>query len=193
MKKVDYHIPLYKDNLYHVYNRGNGEEQIFFINENYSYFLRQYDKYLNNIVDTFAYCLLPNHFHLMVRIKNDEPEIVSDKFRKFFISYSMSINKQENRQGNLFQRAFKRKIIDNEKYFYAAVYYIHANPVHHGLVKDLRQYQFSSYNSFVGNNRTKLCRNEVIEWFGGRKNFISFHSDNKKSYFSDDYLIEDSD
>ena len=191
MKKIDYYIPLYKDKLYHIYNRGNGKEQIFFKEENYYYFLRQYEKYLSDSIDTFAYCLLSNHFHLLGRIKNNNPEIVSEKFRKFFISYSMSINIQEKRKGNLFQRAFKRKIIDDERYFYAAVYYIHANPIHHKLVKDLRDYKFSSYDSLSGNNKTKLCRDELIEWFGGKENFISYHSEMKRSYFSDNYIIED--
>ena len=191
MKKIDYYIPLYKDKLYHIYNRGNGKEKLFFNEENYKYFLRQYKKYLSGFIDTFAYCLLPNHFHLLVRIKSDKPELVSQMFRKFFISYSMSINIQEKRKGNLFQRGFKRKLIDDEKYFYSAVYYIHANPVHHKIVKDFRNYKFSSYNSLLGNNKTKLCSDEVIGWFGGKGKFISYHSEKQENYFSDNYLIED--
>jgi putative transposase len=191
MKKVDYYIPLYKDKLYHLYNRGNGNEKIFFNEENYFYFLRQYEKYLSDVVDTFAYCLLPNHFHLLGRIKLDRPEIVSEKFRKFFISYSMSINEQEKRKGNLFQRGFKRKIIENEKYFYAAVYYIHSNPVHHGITKNLTQYNFSSYNSLCGNNKSILCRDELMEWFGGKDKFIKYHMEMRKNVFNDDYIIED--
>jgi REP element-mobilizing transposase RayT len=191
MKKVDYYIPLYKDKLYHFYNRGNGKEKIFFKEENYIYFLRQYEKYLSDSIDTFAYCLLPNHFHLLGRIKNANSDIVSEKFRKFFISYSMSINVQEKRKGNLFQRGFKRKIIDDEKYFYAAVYYIHANPVHHGLIKDLTQYKFSSYNALCGNNKTNLCRTDVMEWFGGKNNFMKYHTEMKNKVFNNDYLIED--
>ena len=191
MKKIDYYIPLYKDKLYHFYNRGNGKENIFFREENYFYFLRQYEKYLADSIDTFAYCLLPNHFHLLGRIKSDNPDIVSEKFRKFFISYSMSINVQEKRKGNLFQRGFKRKIIENEKYFYSAVYYIHANPVHHGLLKDLARYTFSSYDTLCGENETILCRNELMEWFGGKNRFINYHTEMKRNSFNDDYMIED--
>jgi REP element-mobilizing transposase RayT len=165
MKKIDYYIPLYKNKLYHFYNRSNGKEKIFFKEENFFYFLRQYDKYLSDCIDTFAYCLLPNHFHFLGRIKTGDPDFVSENFRKFFISYSISINVQEKRKGNLFQRGFKRKIIENEKYFYSAVYYIHANPIHHRLIKDLTQYKFSSFNTLCSDNTTKLCRNEVIDWF----------------------------
>jgi REP element-mobilizing transposase RayT len=191
MKKIDYYIPLYKDTLYHIYNRGNGKEKIFFKEENYFYFLRQYEKYLSESIDTFAYCLLPNHFHLLGRVKHDNPHIVRENFRKFFISYSMSINAQEKRKGNLFQRGFKRKIIENEKYFYSAVYYIHANPIHHRLIKDLTQYKFSSFNTLCSDNITKLCRNEVIDWFGGKNNFIKFHKEMKNNFFNDDYMIEE--
>ena len=97
MKKIDYHIPLYKDHLYHVYNRGNGKEQIFFNEGNYDYFLRQYHKYTVDLLDTFAYCLLSNHFHLLLRPKVNDPDLISEQFRKFFIAYSMAINKQEKR------------------------------------------------------------------------------------------------
>lgn len=113
MKKADNYIPLYKDHLYHIYNRGNGKENIFIEERNYFYFLVQYEKYLFELLDTFAYCLLPNHFHLLVRPKVNNPEKISEQFRKLCISYSMSINKQEKRKGNLFQRGFKRKIIEN--------------------------------------------------------------------------------
>jgi len=143
MRKTDYYIPLYKDHLYHIYNRGNGTEKIFFKQENYLYFMRQYEKFLYPLLDTFAYCLLPNHFHLLVRPINNEPELISEQFRKFFISYSMAINKQESRKGKLFQRGFKRKIIEDEKYFYSSVYYINSNVLHHRLEKDLTKYKFS--------------------------------------------------
>jgi len=57
------------DKFYHVYNRGNNRQDIFFEEANYRYFLDKYVYYLNNLVDTFAYCLMPNHFHLLIRPK----------------------------------------------------------------------------------------------------------------------------
>ena len=191
MKKIDYHIPLFQGQLYHIYNRGNGTEKIFFTEENYNYFLRRYHNILSEHVDTFAYCLLPNHFHLLIRPKTNDPDLIIEQFRKFFISYSMAVNLQEKRKGNLFQRAFKRKLIDDEKYFYSAIYYIHSNPVHHGIIKDLRKYKFSSYNALVNSDDTWLNRTEVMEWFGGNKNFIEFHTEMQKDYFNSDYVIEE--
>jgi REP element-mobilizing transposase RayT len=191
MKKIDYFIPLYKDHLYHIYNRGNGKEQIFFNEENYNFFLRRYFNYTADILETFAYCLLANHFHLLVRPKVNEPDLISERFRKFFISYSMAINTQEKRKGNLFQRAFKRKLVEDEKYFYSAVFYIHSNPVHHNIIEDLTKYRFSSYNLLISDKETYLSRNEVMGWFGGKKNFIEFHTEVKKNYFSENCIIED--
>jgi len=191
MSKIDYYIPLYKNNIYHIYNRGNGKEKIYYKSENYLYFLTQYEKFISEFVDTFAFCLLPNHFHLLVRIKRGEPEIISEAFRKFFISYSMSINKQQQRKGSLLQRGFKRKLIEDEKYFYSAVYYIHSNPIHHGLINDLTKYKFSSFNLLSGEKETKLCRNEVIDWFGGKENFIDYHLNIKRKIIDDSFMIED--
>jgi len=62
---------MFEGNFYHIYNRGNNRENIFFEENNYYYFLEKYDKYLTNYLETFAYCLLPNHFHLLVRVKEN--------------------------------------------------------------------------------------------------------------------------
>ena len=185
---TDYYTPFCRDGLYHVYNRGNGAEKLFYKDRNYDYFLHQYAKYSEGILDTFAYCLLPNHFHLLVRIK--EPDFISENFRKLFISYAMSINKQEGRKGNLLQRWVKRKHILNERYFFAAVYYIHANAVHHGIVKSLADYKHSSYKIFLSEKDTRIKREEVFEWFGGKKNFIDYHAASKCSEYDDNYIIE---
>ena len=191
MSKTDYYIPLYKDNVYHIYNRGNGKEKIFYKNENYLYFLNQYEKYISEYADTFAFCLLPNHFHMLIRIKCDDPETIAEAFRKFFISYSMSVNKQEQRKGSLFQRGFKRKMIEDSRYFYSAIYYIHSNPVHHKIVKDLTNYKFSSFHLLSVEKETRLCRDEVINWFGSKEIFINYHREFKRNTIDDNFMIED--
>ena len=83
MNKTDYYIPLYKDNVYHIYNRGNGKEKIFYKNENYLYFLNHYEKYVSEFADTFAFCLLPNHFHMLIKVKCNDPETIAEAFRNF--------------------------------------------------------------------------------------------------------------
>ena len=150
--------------FYHIYNRGNNRENLFYKQENYIYFLKKYDYYLNDFLGTYAYCLLPNHFHLLVRIKEvksdaipsrdsiDTPEIVnnpeidksiSEQFRRLFISYSQAINKQQNRVGSLFQKSFKLIRVENEKSLANLLYDILANPQIHGLIDDFRNWPFS--------------------------------------------------
>jgi len=63
--------------------------------------------------------------------------------------------------------------------------------VHHRIVDELVQYKYSSYNLLAGENATKLCRAEVLGWFGGKENYIKFHKEMERNYFSDDFMIED--
>ena len=103
-------IPLEPDKFYHIYNRANGDEKIFRNTGNYEFFLRKYQQHIGPIAETFCYCLMPNHFHLLVKIKSSE-EIMksgceelekvelycSKKFSNFFSSYVQEFNKQQNR------------------------------------------------------------------------------------------------
>ncbi len=139
---------LIPETTYHVYNRANGNEQLFVKEENFSYFLEKYKQYISPIADTFCYCLMPNHFHFLIRIKTENElakyfkidgsnltgfenlsGLLAKKFSDFFNAYSKAINKQQNRKGSLFMRPFKRKRITDEKYILKLVHYIHYNPV----------------------------------------------------------------
>ena len=189
-------VPLIEGNFYHIYNRGINGEDIFKKEENYSYFLKQYAKYVAPVVDTYAYCLLKNHFHLMIRVKdfinpaNNLSKImetqgwekypdVSRQFSHFFNSYAQSINTSFSRTGGLFETSFKRNLIDNEQYFNQVIYYIHANPQKHGFMSDFRNYAYSSYKSHISERPTMLMRNELLEWFGNREAYIHFHDRNQ--------------
>jgi len=169
--------------FYHVYNRTVDLKPMFCSKENRRYFLRQYNKYLGDVVDTYAYNLLGNHFHILIltaskkqldefKIKNrikeswSEHDIISHQFKKFFQSYAMAFNKQQQRVGTLFQTPFKRALIDNQKYLLNTIAYIHQNGQHHGLVDDFRDWEWSSYNSLLGDKETKLKRIETLKLFG---------------------------
>jgi len=176
--------------FYHVYNRTNNKEKLYTRPENYAYFLRKYDKYLSPILTTYCYCLLGNHFHLLVKVKEkeylipfqkekieDNHQVVSKQFATFFGTYSKAFNKQENRTGGLFQRPFKRVKITNETKFANVIYYIHANPELHKLTDNFREYKWSSYQTFLSQQPTKIPREEVLDWFGGLDYFLRFHKD----------------
>ena len=105
---------LEKDKVYHIYNRGINGETIFNTDENKRYFLKLYLKYLECKVETFAYCLMDNHFHFVFQINNEKE--VTQALSNLFNAYAKAFNKQNNRTGSLFEKHFKRIKIENEEY-----------------------------------------------------------------------------
>jgi putative transposase len=174
---------------YHVFNRGVNRGNIFLEEKNYGYFLNLYIKHIPPIADTFAYCLLGNHFHLLVRIKSREEILqqtlrvsetlrVSQQFSNFFNAYAKAINKTYERTGSLFQHPFGRRMIQTDAYFLRAIRYIHQNPQKHGFVDDFRSWLYSSYKIMLDTSPTFIKRDEILEWFGGIKGYEKFHQEN---------------
>lgn len=194
--------PLQPESFYHIYNRGNNGENIFKASENYSYFLNKYIKFIPEVADTYAYCLLKNHFHILIKTKCelDIRENYSQKgeqtcsvaislqFSHLFNSYAQGINKTYKRTGGLFETPFRRKEITDENYLRQLLFYIHFNAEKHGICSDFSKYPFSSYQSFLDTTPSILQREEVLNWFGDKTDFIKFHYDMRNSY--DDDLIE---
>ena len=133
--------------IYHIYNHANGFENLFVKEENYLYFLKKYATHIPSVADTLAYCLMPNHIHLMVRIKLEHqlpeslklsgsanPRKISKQFGNMFSAYAQAFNKQQGRKGSLFIPNFKRKAITNNQYYAHLIHYIHYNPVKDGFV-----------------------------------------------------------
>ena len=177
--------------FYHIYNRGNNSEKIFFSEENYAYFLKLLTKYIFPVADIYAYCLLNNHFHILVRIKEkneieinklkfstvEKPKEVSAsrQFSHFLNAYSQAVNKKYARTGRLFEKRFERKRISDNHYLRQVILYINTNPLKHNLVEKPKDYKWSSYNSHISNAKTKLKRKEVIELFDDVENFVLCH------------------
>jgi len=186
--KIDYYTPFYNDQFYHIYNRGNSSENIFYEPENYYFFLKRLGDYLTNCVEIFAYCLLPNHFHLLIRVT--DKNLVGEQFRLLFLSYSKAINKQRERTGSLFQKRFKRTVIEGIPSLCRAAIYIHTNPVHHKIANDFENYLYSSFQSLLSDKETKPNREEILKWFGGRDNFLILHKERIELPDSDNFLVE---
>lgn len=165
---------LEKDGYYHIYNRGINSCLIFENDENKRFFLKQFSKYLLGKTTVFAYCLMDNHFHLLIRL-NEEEEIVTQVFSNFFNSYAKAFNKENNRTGSLFEKHFKRIKLNDENYLRQLIVYIHLNPKHH-LDVNFKEYKFSSYQTFISDKETRIEREEVLKLFGGLENFIFCHN-----------------
>ena len=175
-------------NYYHIYNRGINSTLLFKENTNYEHFLKLYDFHINPIAETYAWCLMKNHFHFLVRIK-DTHEINTEKkiepsqaFSNLFNAYTKAFNKKYNRHGALFERPFKRKKINYNTYFQNVIAYIHNNPVHHKICEHPVAYAWSSYLTCISEKPTKLMRNEVINIFNNIENFKYVHQQ-KDNYF----------
>ncbi len=135
---------------YHLYNRGVNRERIFFDDCNYLYFLSKVEMYLVPILDVIAYCLMPNHYHLLIRVKETSEVFktseVSRAMMRLSVSYTKTINVHYDRVGPLFQGAFQAKAVGSSEYLGQLVSYIHVNPVRTGLVDDPKDWPYSSYN-----------------------------------------------
>jgi len=199
--KIDYFTHLEPGCFYHLFNQGNARVKVFYKDDNYSYFLKKVDSYLDNYVEIYAYCLLSNHFHMLIRLKEgseiikntnkikglenfytrnigeaDLPGLlVSEMFRRLFMSYAKAINKQQNRTGSLFRKNFKRKKINDLEYLKEVIIYIHRNPKKHGIISDFRDYPWSSYSRILEDKISKLGKEQTISWFGDKQNFIACH------------------
>jgi REP element-mobilizing transposase RayT len=171
--------PLIPGKYYHIYNQGNNKEKLFYRKANYNYFLRKVDELLSGYIIIYSYCLMPNHFHLLVKVL--EPNTYN-QFRKLFQSYALSINKQQSRSGSLFRKHFRRKIVTTDTYFKRLVFYIHYNPEKDGFIQDFREYDFSSYSQLIKRGRSKLPRNELFKIFGGIEEFRSYHKIMREQY-----------
>jgi putative transposase len=169
--------PLQTGRFYHVYNRGNNKERLFHFTWNYDFFLEKYFLYLDPFVETYSYCLLPNHFHFLIRIKDHDvnPKKVSNQLRRLFICYARYINAQEKRAGCLLSKNYRRIEIKNESYLRRIVLYIHYNPVKHGVSKEFTNYPYSTFNQIILNKMSEENIREVLEWFGGFENFLEYH------------------
>ena len=263
---------------YHIYNRGINSCRLFDDSADFNHFMMLYQRFMIPVVDTFAWVLMSNHFHLLVRIKENlvyrysrgedgeglpesqrgqesqrlqegqwqqesqrlqvsdagvlagsnlpssnavnrpsSPEsnlpsssdmealLTTDatwnllkwqtmpmdgdgvgEGRKIpsathhlshlFNAYAKYYNTRHGRHGSLFERAFKRKVIDSKDYFQNVILYIHQNPVHHNIVQHPSRYIWSSYNTYLAQDDTWLAKNEVFDLFGDRANFEFCHN-----------------
>lgn len=177
--------------VYHIYNRGINKEALFLEDLHYYKFLNLYQKHVERIVQTYAWCLMGNHFHFLVKIREEEQIIrtltqrkkkkmlvssyLSQSFGNLFNAYSQSFNYQTKRTGSLLQTPFKRKKVTNEAYLASLIFYIHNNPVKHGFSDLIQDYPWSSYHGIVSRFPNTETKDIIIDFFGDIKSFIAFH------------------
>lgn len=191
--------PFLPDQYYHFYNRGNNRQAVFFERENYIYFLKGIKRYLSGKVEIIAYCLMPTHYHVLMRVIGQQTSVVfktsevssahvSLAMQKFLISYTKAINKRFDRVGALFQGQFQAKPITNYKHLLILCAYIHANPVKDGLAASPEMWDFSNYLEWMGLREGTLVNREFItEHFGSSEEYKVFLTE----YIKNRHLDED--
>jgi len=191
----NYHAYLEPGHFYHIYNRGNNSDSLFANDGNYAFFLKKWREYIFPYLHVYAYCLMPNHFHFLVQIRDttsftklqklskaeantedmDVNKFLEERFQRFFSSYALAFNKQQARHGSLFEKRFKRIHVNSDAYFTKLIHYIHNNPIHHHFTTDYRMWKYCSYQAFLSSQSSHVGRKQVITWFGSIERFIEFH------------------
>ena len=161
---------------YHIYNRGNNGVDLFYEERNYRYFLMLYKRYIFPVAKTYAYCLMKNHFHLLIQLREgDNNKAHSLAFANLFSTYTKSLNKNYQRTGSLFEKPFKRILIDSDRYFIHLISYIHRNPQKHGFVENFRDYSYSSYQAISQQKNSNIEVEQALKWFGTSTQFEKYH------------------
>lgn len=188
-------IPFVNGEFYHLYNRGINKQQTFFSNKDYSRFVKtlfyyqianpkpRFSFYKPNgvhiidttkrMVDIVAYCLMPNHFHLLIKQLQDGG--ISEFMRRFVHSYTKYRNIKHKFQSPVFQAIFKAVLIETDEQLLHVSRYIHLNPLVSKLVKDLNFYPWSSYRAYIGlEDNPALAKEEILSFFKSPKEYEKF-------------------
>lgn len=170
-------MEFYPGHIYHFYNQGNNRDKIFFETENYLFFLKKIEYHICPYADNLAWCLMPNHFHLLIKVKDDYPsppkldnsekrvDLLNKDIGSFQGSYTQAINKKYKWSGSLFRSRAKAKSSENirtrDNYALNCFFYIHQNPIRAGLVKRMEDWEYSSFRDYAGLRNGKLCNKEL--------------------------------
>lgn len=140
--------------IYHVVLRGINKKDIFECDEDKIYFLKLLSKNIKKFHgEVFAFCVMRNHIHILVKegIKG-----ISNLFQRIAGAYAIYFNRKYARSGPLFESRFKSRPVESIYYFFQIIRYIHQNPFHAGLIKNLEDYDWSSYSTYLRSNNKKI-------------------------------------
>lgn len=185
-------LPLVNGEYYHVINRGVARMPIFSTGRDYQRFINAFTYYLNiqpqtrfsfnkrqilqaeeRIVDIISFCLMPNHFHFLLKQNVDDG--IMNFIRKTSNSYAKYFNIKRKRKGPLFEGKFKAVRIETNEQLLHLSRYIHLNPLVGYVVKDIKMHKWSSYFEFINNTNSGICSKEIIlDQFKTAKNYKKF-------------------
>lgn len=182
---VRYHAP---NTFYHVYNRGHNREALFLAPEDHGYFIFLLERcfgpkqlksadgklfpWFGDKIVLNAYCLMPNHFHLLLH-QGSEDKAISKAMQSLTTTYSMYFNRKYKRRGSIFESVFKASPIFNDAYLQHITRYIHLNPKRH------KSWKYSSYQDYLSPNSSWVRKDEILDLFDDTEQYHSFVEDYK--------------
>lgn len=185
-------MEFHPNHLYHIYNRGNNQQPIFFTEANYLFFLQKIRMFILPHCEILSYTLMPNHFHLLIytderitktkQIGATNRNILSEGIRNMLQTYTKAINQQNQTTGSLFQQNTKAKCLDDGSINYGLTcfHYIHQNPMKANLVLKMEDWGYSSFKDYAGLRNGTLCNRELA---------FSILGIEKDHFYEDSYKI----
>jgi putative transposase len=172
-KRPDY----FPGGVYHIYNRGSHKASIFREPDNYVFVLRKIKRYLSELnLTLLVYCLMPNHFHLLIRQDGDRPAGLLSQ--RVFNSYSKAYNKRYQHSGTLFEGPYKVRPVAQTADLLHLCRYIHANPVKDGFVANPGDWPYSNYLEWAGERKGDLVDRDFVNLhFGKPESYVEFVKD----------------
>lgn len=187
-------FPFVNGQFYHIYNRGTEKRRTFENRRDQNRFIQTMRYYqlagpkprfsnsfhnpyfkpaLNKkIVEVICYCLMPNHFHFLIKQLRDGG--ITEFISKLTNSYTKYFNIKHKRVGPLFQGEFKAVLVESDEQFMHLSRYIHLNPYVSHIVKDLNLYEWSSYNEYVNNKKGFCSKEDILAFFKSPKRYTQF-------------------
>jgi REP element-mobilizing transposase RayT len=162
--------------VYHIYNRAINNEKLFYQEEDKELFMWILNRFLSSKIELYAYCLIPNHYHLLLRVNE---EITQQEFcnaiGSVFKSFTNRYNMKYNRRGALFQGRYRRREVKELSCFRKVLIYIHLNPLRHGVSDHPAAYPYSSYMHYLTQRKDILNLQPALEAFDSLPNLVFVH------------------
>jgi len=163
-------MKLIENDIYHIYNRGNNRQQVYFYDDHYEHFIKLMKKNILPYCEMLAWCLMPNHFHFLIQANARSIMMIEDDsfprqrfsqgIKQLLSMYTKAVNLHMDFTGSRFQQKTRGKNVSEEQYATTAFHYIHQNPIKAGLVQRIEDWPFSSFNEYTGNHPTRLCNRQ---------------------------------
>ncbi len=175
--------------FYHLYNRGTNKANIFFEERNYRFLLKRVKKYSTKfMISVIAYCLMPNHYHFLVR--QDGEEIAGKLMQSVFNSYTKAVNNNYNRSGTLFEGPYRAIHVDDRSYLIHLCRYIHRNPLEAKLVKNIKDWPYSNYHEWINLRNGLLYDPDFVKgYFKSSEEYVNFVTDYNSPKKLEQYLF----